>query len=821
VVFVKANWWQRLNQKWSSWTDSLPLSLALFMKAIPLLLVWATIPFLALLCSGLGQLWLVQADLSDRTPQPVSTKITDPTLGELTFEVIYSQQIRLDTPMLISLWLLLPEGDILDDPIPDYLLTIQATNALEAVHFSSFSEGTYSTQYRLTPTQRGMPPTVIYAHAGQKSSYWTPVSTSAALTVSGPVTASLTLENMQVEGQMRSQWRRAVQFLTGTNALVLVLLTAVFGFTVQQWRYLADLDQAQKKGKLEAARQEITWLASQLPKNPSQVLRRYLELKEKTDFPWTDPQIRAQLEGIWDQSAPKEAKLLAQILPAAISNKTLADVTQKIGDERTEIALIWGLQHLDDYLRSIIRDNQQLFELVSPYLIEAIEKKPLHILLDSWSVSAGLKKEVQASSFREQLRLLIGASFSNEELKTLTFDLNVNFEDLSGSNRMGRIRSLIAGMERANRIEELLDKVKMERPELDWDTLLAVVPDRAVSLSSFSGQTYGKMRQGVVGHHQAENDLLLFRTRLDPSQFDNLSSGNSNLIFGADGSGKTASALFLAYEQWQKWEKEVFFPIYLPVAALSQPERFLKEQVAPTLAMFLLKYLAVEPRHFLDLRQRQAAIARLWGHYFGEFAHVRLLLYEAGLPDFGFGQHFLDRLGFLMGDCSFSGLLSDESLIELISSCYPADFTGLLFLLDWQPDRVSDALDRIKKYLSMTEQLNRRGGVVKFFLPSDIKQPLLADLDLNFFYKDGIIDLEWNEGDLKSLLERRLQLQKDVSVLEELCNPDARALKPQQRLLEKAETPGKMIYKVNKLLANLDDDEKLTTPEIESWLKTL
>jgi hypothetical protein len=823
---VKAIEWQRLNQKWSSWTDSLPLSLALFMKAIPLLLVWATIPFLALLCSGLGQMWLVQADRSDKMPQSESTRIPDPAVGELTLEVIYPQQLRLDTSMPIFLWLLLPEGDILSDQIPDYLLTIQTTNSLEAVHFSSLLEGAYSTQYRLAPTQRGMPPTILYAQAGQQSSYWTSVATSADLIVSSPVTASLTLKNMRVEGQVRSQWRRTVQFLAGTNALVLALLTAVLGFVVQQWRYLADLDQAQKKGKLEAARQEITWLASQMPKNPSQVLRRYLELKEKTDFPWTDPQIRAQLEGIWDQSAPEEVKLLAQILLAASNDEALTLVTQETSEGQIERALIWGLHHLDESLSYDVLYSIQLTEKVFAAPIYEAERQLLRtLLLQTWSVSIDFMQSVQISSFRQQLRRMIDNSFNQEELHTLCSDLNIDYEHLPGNQgKENKVRALIEYAERRGRLTELLQKVVENRPNLDLERLHVVSTGYSKPTLDFRVWVHNLLIQNALGHHRAENDPLLFNARLNSKRFDAISSNKSSLIFGASGSGKTAAAIFLAEDQWEKLKEEVFFPVCLPIVAEGQPENFLKDQLALTLATFLLRYLALEPRHFLDLRQRQAAIARLWGHCFGVYAYVRLRLHEAGLPDFGYGQHLLDRLEYLMGDYSFSESLTDAQLIELISACYPAGFAGLLLLLDWQPEGSLDIVDRVKKYLSLAVQLNRRGVVVKFFLPIEIKQPLLAHIDLAFLNnQDAVMELEWDTDDLKSLLERRLQLQKNVSVLEELCDPDVRALNlgPQQRLLEKIETPGEMICKANELLANLDDSKKLTASDIESWLASL
>lgn len=69
---------------------------------------------------------------------------------------------------------------------------------------------------------------------------------------------------------------------------------------------------------------------------------------------------------------------------------------------------------------------------------------------------------------RAQLRREIALRFSDDELKTLCFDLGLDYEDLPANARAGRARELVLYCERTNLLDELVAACQSERPALPW-----------------------------------------------------------------------------------------------------------------------------------------------------------------------------------------------------------------------------------------------------------------------------------------------------------------------------------------------------------------
>lgn len=70
---------------------------------------------------------------------------------------------------------------------------------------------------------------------------------------------------------------------------------------------------------------------------------------------------------------------------------------------------------------------------------------------------------------RHLLRQKLGASFNLEELKHLTFDLNIDYENLPLATKDLFIRELLLYCERAGRLPVLMALVRRERPYTTWD----------------------------------------------------------------------------------------------------------------------------------------------------------------------------------------------------------------------------------------------------------------------------------------------------------------------------------------------------------------
>jgi hypothetical protein len=70
-----------------------------------------------------------------------------------------------------------------------------------------------------------------------------------------------------------------------------------------------------------------------------------------------------------------------------------------------------------------------------------------------------------------EIRKLIDKHFNEEELRTLCFDLNMDYDGLPARGKTGKVRELIADCERKGLLDELLTKVRELRPNVQWPDL--------------------------------------------------------------------------------------------------------------------------------------------------------------------------------------------------------------------------------------------------------------------------------------------------------------------------------------------------------------
>lgn len=69
---------------------------------------------------------------------------------------------------------------------------------------------------------------------------------------------------------------------------------------------------------------------------------------------------------------------------------------------------------------------------------------------------------------QENVRVLLTEYFTIDELKTLCFDLGIDFEELSGKTKSAKARELVSYAHRIGRFQDLLIKAKSERLHLPW-----------------------------------------------------------------------------------------------------------------------------------------------------------------------------------------------------------------------------------------------------------------------------------------------------------------------------------------------------------------
>ena len=69
---------------------------------------------------------------------------------------------------------------------------------------------------------------------------------------------------------------------------------------------------------------------------------------------------------------------------------------------------------------------------------------------------------------RVKLRQILTSYFSEEELRDLVFDMNLDYETLPGASKAGKARELIAFAERHNKFHDLVERIQNLRPNIAW-----------------------------------------------------------------------------------------------------------------------------------------------------------------------------------------------------------------------------------------------------------------------------------------------------------------------------------------------------------------
>lgn len=84
------------------------------------------------------------------------------------------------------------------------------------------------------------------------------------------------------------------------------------------------------------------------------------------------------------------------------------------------------------------------------------------------TVDAVSERRSLEPGYRTRLRQLLSTCFDAGELRTLCFDLGVEYDDLPGAGKADKARELITYLERHSRIYELWEIGKRLRPDVPW-----------------------------------------------------------------------------------------------------------------------------------------------------------------------------------------------------------------------------------------------------------------------------------------------------------------------------------------------------------------
>lgn len=347
-----------------------------------------------------------------------------------------------------------------------------------------------------------------------------------------------------------------------------------------------------------------------------------------------------------------------------------------------------------------------------------------------------------------------------------------------------------------------------------------------------------RIGQNTFVSSKAEGDLYLFPANSIPSSIytsqppkirpqwykDNLRSrldgSNSILVIGEEGSGKTASALILAWDELlSRRDTDVPAASTLPVYWRCEDNlgpATLISQYASAYARSLMGYLAATPYQFLQAGERQKnAMAQLLLLSNRSADELRLHISQHRMRRTPMPKHFFEVLDSLIGRVQYLPQdlwdMDPDRLLQILWDACPSQVSNRLPLIDVQVTSDAAYTTRFVNQIQLTlETLQRIGNSAIIFLPRLLK--------MDFGSPDMALDIEWRNAEIEQLLINRLlevteRRQDDLGVLCDFRNVESLET-IQQRVIEASLLrPGRLIRIIQRFIRHIQTTGELLNQE--------
>ena len=163
-----------------------------------------------------------------------------------------------------------------------------------------------------------------------------------------------------------------------------------------------------------------------------------------------------------------------------------------------------------------------------------------------------------------EVRQLLARHFNLTEIKTLCFDLGVDFDELEGgTQKTVKIRELILYLKRQNRLDQLQPVLESHRPQVEWPEITSPVETKAVPVKLLSQQ-------------ETENDLAQLTRWQRLAQL--LRTWSTKIVVGF---ALITLILFILVLNGRLTPNSNWKPIKGGVAILGEPDKFCHIPVSP------------------------------------------------------------------------------------------------------------------------------------------------------------------------------------------------------------------------------------------------
>ncbi len=128
--------------------------------------------------------------------------------------------------------------------------------------------------------------------------------------------------------------------------------------------------------------------------------------------------------------------------------------------------------------------------------------------------------------YHTQLRQMLGKHFDLDGLRTLCFDIGVDFDELAGDNKTAKIRALIEYLQKRGRLDDLLAAAALARPHVDWPEPADIAPENPY--------------RGLFAFREADADNFFGRDEFAARLAGAVQNRTLVAVVGASGSGKSS-----------------------------------------------------------------------------------------------------------------------------------------------------------------------------------------------------------------------------------------------------------------------------------------
>lgn len=285
------------------------------------------------------------------------------------------------------------------------------------------------------------------------------------------------------------------------------------------------------------------------------------------------------------------------------------------------------------------------------------------------------------------------------------------------------------------------------------------------------------------------------------------------VLYGADGAGKTATALWLAYSCGRPAadpRESSAFPVYMNLSAEDllglHSTSLLLQRIGRGISAELLRFFALNPETFLDhALDNKAALALLWQASLYPPNHISHHLTISGLKDEATREKIKIELEKFADANSWGRELQAVEWLDILHKSRPRELLTTYMIIDIHgrdlieplDDQVSQTLQRLLRQMIPLAGI---GVYLKLFVPawlypslSKIKQPGFSE-----------VFLEWSPADLLTMLTDRLRWASagQCTDLRRLFDPQSRRANPSlvEDFMSKAEGSPRTLIHLGNLL---------------------